>query len=218
MDPPSRFSLQIVVLFFAAHLNHLEHFLYKAGYIHVSYCCQAFDFSVSFATVLATIYMCSYIYIRYYFVSLIIKIISFLSHPLGSHWSLSMCLGCSVLLQFTFYQNDLFYNTLDNVSSFLLSVRCCVLATLYISSDLNYLFIWNITIRQCVKLWFISEMLWLATLSDLELHSSLVLHFLILVFLEPSSGFFHYYIIKFWLWIVMQCDGEQKGVTLGWVR
>lgn len=56
VDSPYRLSP-----FFAAHLNHLEHFLYKAGYIHVSYCCQAFGFSVSFATVLATIYMCSYI-------------------------------------------------------------------------------------------------------------------------------------------------------------
>lgn len=116
---------------------------------HLVFLCLLLQFWLQFT--------CVHIYIRYFFFPWIIKIISFLSHPLGRHWSLSMCLGCSVLLQFTFYQICFsMLNTLDNVSSFGLSVRCCNLATLHISSDLNYLFIWNIIIRQCVKLWFIS--------------------------------------------------------------
>lgn len=235
LDPPSRFSLQIVALFFAAHLNHLEHFLYKAGYIHVSFCCQAFGFSVSFAKVLATIYMC--LYISYLIFSLnhkeyLLPVSSF-RKALITHYVFGMqCFATVYILSDLFYLliwNISILNTLDNVSSFLLSVRCCVLATLYISSDLNYLFItcsllvyylfiWNIIIRQCVKLWFISWDVVIGYTIRSSAPFFIGSTFSDFTFFEPSSGNFHYYIIKFWFWIVMQCDGEQKGVALGWVR
>lgn len=144
--------------FFAAHLNHLEHFLYKAGYIHVSFCCQAFGFSVSFAKVLATIYMCSYI--SYLIFSLnhkdfLLPASSFRKALITLYVFGMQCFATVYIVSDLFYLliwNISMLNTLDNVSSLLLSVRCCKLATLYISSDLNYLFIWNIIIRQCVKL------------------------------------------------------------------
>lgn len=124
VDSPYRLSS-----FFAAHLNHLEHFLYKAGYIHVSYCCQAFGFSVSFAKVLATIYMC--LYISYLIFSLnhkeyLLPVSSF-RKALITHYVFGMqCFATVYILSDLFYLltwNISILNTLDNVSSFLLSVR-----------------------------------------------------------------------------------------------
>lgn len=123
---------------------------------HLVFLCLLLQFWLQFT--------CAHIYIRYYFFSpnhkeYLLPVSSFRKALITLYVFGMQCFATVYIVSDLFYLliwNISMLNTLDNVSSFLISVRCCVLATLYISSDLNYLFIWNIIIRQCVKLWFIS--------------------------------------------------------------
>lgn len=89
--------------YFAVHLNHVEHllYIYKVGYITVSFCCQA----LVFLCLLLQFWLqftCVHIYIRYVF----LNHIEYLFHVSSFCKALnSICVWDAVLwLQYTYYK------------------------------------------------------------------------------------------------------------------